>query len=93
MTPAVLEKLPAELRQRAHPLEHDFEGMGRTETHYFDLDELAPAQAQAAPSLLRKLWRKVTMEARSLPFLLGLKEPCQDFRNVEITAGPETPKA
>ena len=37
-----------------------------------------------APSLGRKLWRKLTMEARSLPYLLGLKEPCKNFRNVEI---------
>jgi Protein of unknown function (DUF2652) len=92
MTPAVLEKLPQELRQRAQALEHDFEGMGRTATHYFDLDEIAPAPPQAAPNLARKLWHKVTMELRSLPFLLGMKEPCQDFRNVEIAAGPETPK-
>jgi hypothetical protein len=93
MTAAVLEKLPPELRQRAHAIEHDFEGMGRTATHYFDLEELAPAPVLAAPSMARKLWHKVTMELRSLPFLLGLKEPCQDFRNVEIAAGPETPKA
>ncbi len=93
MTPAVLEKLPAELRQRAHPIEHDFEGMGRTATHYFDLDEIAPSPPQAAPNLLRKLWHKVTMELRSLPFLLGFKEPCQDFRNLEIVDGPDTPKA
>jgi hypothetical protein len=93
MTPAVLEKLPAELRQRTHLLEHDFEGMGRTATHYVALDEIAPAPPPAAPNLVRKLWRKVTMEARSLPFLLGLKEPCQDFRNLEIVNGPDTPKA
>jgi hypothetical protein len=93
MTHPVLEQLEPELRQRGHGLEHDFEGMGRTATHYFDLDELAPALPQAAPSLPRKLWRKLTMELRSLPFVLGLKEPCQDFRNVEIVTRPESPKA
>lgn len=93
MTSAVLEQLPEELRQRAHSIEHDFEGMGRTATHYFDLEEIAPALPPAAPNLMRKLWRKVTMEARSLPFLLGLKEPCQNFRNLEIVDGQDTPKA
>jgi hypothetical protein len=93
MTSAVLKKLPEELRQQAHTIEHDFEGMGRTATHYFDLDKLAPAPPQAAPNLVRKLWRKVTMEVRSLPFLLGLKESCQSFRNLEIVDGPDTPKA
>jgi hypothetical protein len=29
------------------------------------------------------------MELRSLPYLLGLKEPCQDFRNVEIVDNQE----
>jgi class 3 adenylate cyclase len=85
MTSVVHEKLDPELRPFVRGLEHDFEGIGRTVTHYIDLNELAAASPGAlAPSLPRKLWRKLTMELRSLPYLLGLKEPCQDFRNVEI---------
>jgi hypothetical protein len=93
MTSAVLEKLEPELRSRSRGLEHDFEGMGRTATHYFDLDEIAAVPPQAvAPSLPRKLWRKVTLELRTLPYLLGLKEPCQNFRNVEIVDGAKALK-
>jgi len=93
MTHPVLEQLEPELRQRGHGLEHDFEGMGRTATHYFALDDFAPAPPEPqAPSLPRKLWNKLTMEARSLPYLLGIKEPCQNFRNVEIVDGAEAPK-
>jgi len=89
MTSVVLEQLEPELRQRSRGIEHDFEGMGRTATHYFELDDFAAAPPEAvAPSLPRKLWNKLTMELRSLPYLLGLKEPCQDFRNVEIVDAP-----
>jgi class 3 adenylate cyclase len=84
MTSAVFEKLDPELRPITRGLEHDFEGIGRTATHYMDLNQLAASSPEAqAPSLARKLWRKLTMEARSLPYLLGFKEPCKDFRNVE----------
>jgi len=93
MTHPVLEQLAPELRQRGRGLEHDFEGMGRTATHYFELDDFAPVPPEAlAPSLPRKLWNKMMMEVRSLPYLLGLKEPCQSFRNVEIVDGAEAPK-
>ncbi len=85
MTDPVLGKLAPELRRFAHGLEHEFEGMGRTTTHYIDLNEIASALPETlAPGAPRKLWNKVTLELRSLPYLLGLKEPCKDFRNVEI---------
>jgi len=85
MTQAVLEKLDPELRRLSCGIEHDFEGLGRTATHYVDLNELVAASPESlAPSLPRKLWNKVALELRSLPYLLGFKEPCQNFRNVEI---------
>lgn len=91
MTDTVLGKLDPELRRFAHGLEHDFEGMGRTPTHYIDLNEIASAMPETlAPSLPRRLWSKVTLELRSLPYVLGLKEPCQDYRNVEIIDSPKS---
>ncbi|ATB27513.1 DUF2652 domain-containing protein [Melittangium boletus] len=89
MTQAVHEKLDPELRRLSRGIEHDFEGLGRTATHYVDLNELVAASPESvAPSLPRKLWNKVALELRSLPYLLGFKEPCQNFRNVEIVEGP-----
>ena len=85
MTDTVHEQLGPELRRFTRGLEHEFEGMGRTATHYIDLNEVATElPAALAPSLPRKLWSKLKMELRSLKYLLGLKEPCQSFRNVEI---------
>jgi uncharacterized protein DUF2652 len=89
MTDAVLQRLEPELRRFSHGIEHDFEGMGRTATHYIDLNEIAAdLPATLAPSLPRKLWHKLTKELRSLPYVLGFKEPCQDYRNVEIVDKP-----
>jgi hypothetical protein len=85
MTSEVHEQLDPELRPFTRSLEHDFEGIGRTVTHYLDLNELTATKPGAlAPSLPRKLWGKLVLELRSLPYLIGLKEPCKDFRNVEI---------
>lgn len=85
MTDIVLEKLDPELLRFTRGLVHEFEGMGRTATHYIDLNELAAElPPMLAPKVPRKLWSKLKLELRSLPYLLGFKEPCQDFRNVEI---------
>jgi hypothetical protein len=32
----------------------------------------------------------VKLELRSLPYVLGLKEPCRDFHNVEIVDAPKS---
>ncbi|WP_375743208.1 DUF2652 domain-containing protein [Corallococcus interemptor] len=84
MTDAVHQRLEPELRQLSQGLEHDFEGMGRTPTHYLDLSTLVSSVPAPRPNVLRKLWNKLTLELRSLKYVLGLKEACQGFRNVEI---------
>ncbi|CAM3441008.1 DUF2652 domain-containing protein [Corallococcus sp. ZKHCc1 1396] len=85
MTDPVLARLDPALRQVTRGLEHDFEGMGRTATHYLDLGDVATALPQAlGPSLVRRLWSKLALELRSLKYVLGFKKPCEDFRNVEI---------
>lgn len=87
MTDTVFQRLDPELHRFAHALEHDFEGVGNTVTHYIDLNEIAAElPPNLAPSLPRKLLSKLKLEWRSLPYVLGLKEPCQDFRNVEIVS-------
>ncbi|MFP2924021.1 DUF2652 domain-containing protein [Pyxidicoccus sp. 3LG] len=92
MTDTVLHQLEPELRRFTRGLEHEFEGMGRTATHYIDLNELAATQPEKlAPSLPRKLWSKLLMELRSLKYVLGFKEPCQDFRNVEVVDARAAP--
>ncbi|WP_426749659.1 DUF2652 domain-containing protein [Myxococcus sp. Y35] len=85
MTDVVHQRLAPELRQLTCGLEHEFEGVGRTATHYLDLNTFALAPPEPlGPSLPRKLWAKLMMELRSLKYVLGLKQPCEDFRNVEV---------
>jgi hypothetical protein len=90
MTDPVHQHLEPELRPHSLRLEHDFEGMGLTPTHYLELGTLVPKLPPPTPNLLRKLWHKLTMEWRSLKYVLGFKEACQDFRNVEVVE--EAPK-
>ncbi|WP_224369894.1 DUF2652 domain-containing protein [Hyalangium versicolor] len=89
MTDPVQQRLDPELLRFTHTLEHEFEGMGRTATHYIDLNAIAAEMPAAlAPNVLRQLWGKLKLEFRSLPFVLGIKEPCENFRNVEIVDAP-----
>ncbi|MCE9666388.1 DUF2652 domain-containing protein [Myxococcus stipitatus] len=85
VTDAVHQKLDPALRDLTRGLEHEFEGIGRTATHYLDLNDVATAlPTPVPPSLPRRLWHKLVMELRSLKYVLGLKQACQDFRNVEV---------
>lgn len=93
MTPPVLERLDERIRQVARELEHELEGIGKTLTHYVDLAELVVAVPEQEKSpAIRRLWERAKLTFRSLPYVLGLKKPCEDFRNVEI-APRELPRS
>ncbi|NTX35952.1 DUF2652 domain-containing protein [Myxococcus sp. CA051A] len=90
MTDSVHQQLQPELRQLTRGLEHEFEGLGRTATHYLDLNESAQElPAAIGPSLPRRWWHKLTQEARSLKYVLGFQQACQNFRNVEVVDAQE----
>ncbi|MCP3097358.1 DUF2652 domain-containing protein [Myxococcus sp. K15C18031901] len=91
VTDPVLATLDPVLRGHCQGLEHEFEGIGRTPTHYLDLDHVSAAlPARVQPNLLRRLWHKLLMELRSVKYVLGIKQPCQDFRNVEVVDAPKS---
>ncbi len=94
MTPALHAAIDPAVRPLTQALEHDFEGLGRTATHYLDLRQLpAEPETPPQPSLVRRLAAKFSLEARSVPYLLGLKRACADFRNVEVVSpGSAEPK-
>jgi hypothetical protein len=84
VTDELLRGLEPTLGQSARALLHDFEGIGPTQTHYLDLTETAAALPPAPPkSLAVRWWERIAMNAKLLPYYLGLKEPCRDFHNVE----------
>ncbi len=88
MTSGLEEGLDAAQRPLALRLEHEFEGLGPTTTHYLDLRQLpTEPPPPVRPSLFRKLALKLSFEGRSLPYLLGVKKACEGFRNVEVVSG------
>lgn len=86
-----LEGLDADFRKLATPLDHDFEGIGPTRTHYVDLGAVPePPVEVPRPSPVGKLWAKVRFEARALPYLLGIKASCEGFKNLDPKKAPPT---
>jgi hypothetical protein len=82
MTDKVNEGLAAQLQARTVSIDEDFEGLGRTLTHFLDLNEVPDTKpSELAPSFIRKIWGWMAMEWRSIPYFLGLKKPCDNFRN------------
>lgn len=85
MTDPIIQDLDPELRRFARELAHDFEGLGHTQTHYIDFAEIA---ADLPPALQKsafgKLWDRILLNVRTAPIWLGLKKPCEGFKNVEI---------
>jgi hypothetical protein len=82
MTDAIEACLDDSVRQLTTPLTHDFEGIGQTLTHYIDF---ATAEVPPGPperNFFGRLWAKLKFEAASLPFLLGIKKACVEFRSL-----------
>jgi hypothetical protein len=103
LTDELHQRLVPPLKALCVPLQHDFEGIGPTQTHYLDLTRVLDALPPSPPSrsLFRRLWEKVKFELATVPYMLGLKEPCGDFKNKEFlqalppgeAAGDKTPQA
>lgn len=74
--------LTDQLRTKASPLEHDFEGIGHTVTHWVRLEAIAqPPPASPAPATgWSALVEKVKLTARALPYYFRIKKPLQGTR-------------
>ena len=80
----------------AHEIVHELEGIGEVTTHYVDLVDLVKEEPPRPPPRgVAKLFAKIAFEARSLPYLLGIKEPCKDFASIPAPSDrdPTTPSS
>lgn len=92
MTDPLRARLSANVQARASAQDEDFEGVGEVLTHWLALDELGEIEIPPRPpSLLRKLWQWLRMTIRSLPYFAGVREPCQDFKNLDEARGTTPP--
>lgn len=94
MTDAVTGCLDEPVKELAQPLEHDFEGIGKTSTHYIDLrraGEVLPTAPRRG--LVGRIWAKLKFEWHALPYLLGLKKACVGFRHLDRGAPENQPPA
>lgn len=84
VTDAVLQAQTPTFREQATAIEHDLEGIGTATTHYLPSEVCLPVVAAAAPTSLgffARWWRKLRMELRSLPWLLGLRKTRHGLRD------------
>jgi Protein of unknown function (DUF2652) len=86
MTDPVAHTLDESVRQRSTPLMHDFDGIGETSTHYIDLATPEALPAVPEPGFLTRLRAKMKFGSSAVPFVLGMKEPAADFRNLDRDA-------
>jgi hypothetical protein len=68
-------------------IEEELEGLGRVRTYYLELDGLAPVASQPRRSgVPARLWAWLRMTIRSLPYFVGARQACRDFRNLDDIA-------
>ncbi|MEB4211408.1 DUF2652 domain-containing protein [Mycobacterium sp. 94-17] len=82
MTDPVVDCLDEPMRRLCLPLTHDFDGIGETSTHYIDLAAMQVPVAPPRRSLLRRLGATAKFELDTVPFVVGMREPAQGFRNL-----------
>jgi hypothetical protein len=62
--------------------------LGATRAHYLDLNHMALVTLpELKPSWLRKAWLLFRANLRAIPYLLGLKRPCDGFRHLDADVG------
>lgn len=61
---------------------HALEGIGDTRTCYVDLSTVAVVEPEPRPTFMQKVLAKLSLEARTIPYLLGLREACKGFENL-----------
>lgn len=79
MTAPVLAEQQAALKDRCASLEHDFEGIGKTATHWVELAAIE-APPQPPPSTWSAFVEKVKLTARAVPYYLRIKKPLEGTR-------------
>jgi uncharacterized protein DUF2652 len=82
MTDPIAACLDESMRGQCKPLVHHFEGIGETSTHYLDLTTSPVPPAPPDRGFFGRLGKTAKFELSTLPFLLGVKEPAQGFRNL-----------
>jgi hypothetical protein len=91
MSEPVHAGLAPDVQKVARESAEDLEGLGSMRTYYVDLNDLATPQpaGRASSSGPRKLLAWMKMSLRSLPYLVGSREPCEGFRNLDAVTGPK----
>ena len=89
MTDPVAVCLGEPLRALCTPLNHDFDGIGETSTHYIDMATWVVPPAPPERNVLRRLRAMAALELGSLPYMLGARESARGFRNLGRGAQPD----
>ena len=96
MTDRVAGALGTPLKPFLQQGQEDLEGLGEVTTYFIDLNEIAKAPPpEVMPSGFRRWFNYFRLTARALPYMLGLKKSCDDFKNMDqalgLAPGPAAP--
>lgn len=84
MSEPVHAGLAPAVQQVARQSAEELEGLGEMRTYYVDLNDIGAAQpAPRTSSGPRKFLAWAKMCLRSVPYLVGSREPCEGFRNMD----------
>ncbi len=82
VTRPALDLLDPAARERAATLAIDLAELGPAETFYIDLGGSVEDVPAAKLSILARLSRHLRLTYRSIPYFIGVRKACTDFRNV-----------
>lgn len=87
VTEPVYEMFDEPLRERASKVSLELDDLGSTQAFYLDLRDCGDVLPAAKPlPMPARLVRHVRLIWRSVPYILGVKKPCLEFRNVPDVA-------
>lgn len=85
-------------RDASVPVPEELEGLGAVTNYYVNLLDIVEPPTPIVPSLFRRFIAFVKMTWRSIPYFLGVKKSCENFRNMgevipSSSSLPASPKA
>jgi hypothetical protein len=94
MTDPIHDRLHPSLKDVVKHAEEEFEGLGTTQTHYIDLNDIALGELpQFKPTRFAKVMQLLRLNAAALPVIVGIKKPCAGFRHIDVHVGGVEPAA
>ena len=87
MTEPFYRRVESRAAPLATPLTLEYEDLGPSSSWYVDLADVEPVDVPRRHGMARRVATSLARAVRGIPYMLGVRKPCEGFRNIDRTPG------